>query len=101
MADTQREAKEPLNILLTGPGQFLLWLYKRQIERGETETSLGEARKALGSKVYNHAYKLALHGLLVIINDKYIKISEKGKEIASCLHKCTEKPLPNPDPGRV
>ncbi len=91
MEDRQREDRETIDLLLTGPGKFLLWLYERQRDRGQTEISLGEARRVLGSKVYTHAYKLALIGLIEIINNNKIKLTDSGKGLASCFLHCANQ----------
>ncbi len=80
--DRQSEDRQTRETLLAGPAELLLWLHAK----GAT-ASLGEARRELGSKAYNHAYKLALAGLLEI-KDKKILLTDKGKKIAECLSQC-------------
>lgn len=80
--DRETEDRQTREILLSGPAELLLWLQAR----GGSAT-LGEARRELGSKAYNHAYKLALAGLLVI-RDKEILLTEKGRKITECLALC-------------
>ncbi len=83
-----QENKQLLEELLTGPAQFLVWLYERQRDRGQTEVTLGLARRELGSKVYTHAYKLALLGLVEITGNKAVILTDQGRKIAECLLKC-------------
>ena len=73
-------------ILLSGAGQLLAWVYEREL-RGE-EVTLGKARSELGSKVYAQAYKLALHGFIVIREDKRIELTEKGRAAGRCIVDC-------------
>ena len=79
--DRQSEDRQTRETLLAGPAELLLWLHTRG------SATLGEARRELGSKAYNHAYKLALAGLLEI-KDKKISLTDKGKRIAECLSQC-------------
>jgi hypothetical protein len=81
-ADNGTDDRETVDLLLTGPAKFLLWLH----ERGGRST-LGEARRELGTKAYNHAYKLALAGLIVI-EGREVVLTDRGRSIAECLSSC-------------
>ncbi|MEB2836093.1 MAG: hypothetical protein GSR80_000109 [Desulfurococcales archaeon] len=83
MNDRDTDDRETLaRLLLTGPAQLLVWL------RGKGgRSTLGEARRELGTKAYNHSYKLALAGLLTI-KDREIELTDEGRLIAECLHTC-------------
>ena len=69
--------------ILTPTARLLLWLYS---QGGEVE--LRVARKEHGSKIYPQMYRLALLGLLEITDNRIIKITEKGRKLASCLTSC-------------
>ena len=82
MGDRDTGDREMARLLLTGPAQLLVWL------RGKGgRSTLGEARRELGTKAYNHSYKLALAGLIVI-RDREIEMTERGERLAECLASC-------------
>ena len=77
-SDRQRE----IETLLTGAAQFLIWL------RDKDSVSIGQARRELGTKVYNYAYKLAILGLVYIDENNIIKLTDKGKKLVNCIINC-------------
>ncbi len=85
MTETQRH-RELRELLLTAPAKLLIWLY----EKGG-EARLQEARETFGTNIYTVMYKLALHGLAELTEErrgKRVRLSEKGFMVAKCLSTC-------------
>ncbi|MCE4607308.1 MAG: hypothetical protein F7B59_08300 [Desulfurococcales archaeon] len=68
--------------LLTASARVLLWIHDNE------PVEWSKARREFGSNIYPQAYKLALLGFLDISENKILKLTNKGREIASCLKKC-------------